>query len=279
MMYICKSRYLTRGEVWFDGEASDTCSVDWIIYHQRSCPVPSAKWRYFYTYVVDLTQSAEQLLARLSTNTAYKIRRARERDEIICERCDSSDPTVLDQFEEMYNSFAAVKGLHPLDRAQIDSIAAVGALDLSVAKDSQGNTLVYHADYCDQRRARSLYSPSLYRKLSDSAARNFIGRANRYLTWSDMLRYKDAGLKCYDFGGWYHGADPAMLKINEFKTGFGGQILREYECEQILTLKGWLALNLFKLLKRTKLFSSRSEKPAVNSPQPEAQDPVAVPSG
>src|SRR5688572_6094650 len=168
MMHICKSRYLTRGEVWFDGVASDTRSVDWIIYHQRSSPVVGSKWRYFYTYAVDLTQSADQLLTRLSPNTAYKIRRAAERDKITCERYDSSDPAVLDQFEEMYNAFAAGKRLRPLNRAEIDSIASAGALDLCAAKDPQGNTLVYHANYCDHGRARSLHSPSLYRKLADS---------------------------------------------------------------------------------------------------------------
>jgi len=277
MMYISKSRYLTRGEVWFDDDPGDMRSVDWIVYHQRSRPAPGSKWRYFYTYVVDLAQSTETLLSRLGPNTAYKIRRARERDRIICERCDSSDPIVLDRLEEMYDLFAAAKGLGPLDRAQLDSIAANGALDLSVAKDPQGNALVYHADYRDQRRARGLYLPSLYRNLSDSAARNLIGRANRYLTWSDLLRYKDAGLTCYDFGGWYHGTDPGMLKINEFKSGFGGQVLREYECEQILTLKAWVVLHVAKLLKQAKLLRSGPNR-APNWAPTETQQPEAVPS-
>src|SRR2546428_9319869 len=99
-MYICKSRYLARGEVWYDDELGDTGSVDWIVYHQRSRPVADAKWNYFYTYVIDLTEPVETLLSKLNEDTAYKIRRARERDKIVCEGCDSRNPAVLDRFEE-----------------------------------------------------------------------------------------------------------------------------------------------------------------------------------
>src|SRR5436190_4368130 len=123
-MYICKSRFLTRGEVWYEDEPSDTRSVDWILYQLRSRPVPGAKWKYFHNYCIDLTQRAGRLWEQLDKDTAYKIRRARDRDQIICECCDPRHPAVLDRFEEMYNPFAATKGLSRLDRAQMDSMAA-----------------------------------------------------------------------------------------------------------------------------------------------------------
>jgi len=278
-MIVYRSRFLTRAEVWFDDEPGDTRSSDWIRYNQRPDPVPGADCKYFYTCVIDLTQSREQLLARFDKDTAYKIRRARDRDKIICECCDPSDPAVISRFEEMYNPFAALKGLRPLDRARVDSMAAAGALDLSVAKDSHGNALVYHANYRNQHRATELYLPSLYRQLSDSAARNAIGRANRYLVWSDIIRYKEQGLRCFDFGGWYPGtSDQALLKINEFKRGFGGRVIREYRCEQILTLKGWLVLQVARLLKQAKLFPSGSKRPAADSPPAAVRDFVATPS-
>jgi hypothetical protein len=278
-MITYRSRFLTRSEVWFDEEPDNTRSVDWILYHQRSRTVPGAKCKYFYTYLVDLSQSREYLLAQLNEDTAYKIRRARDRDKIICECCDPNDPAVIDRFEEIYNPFAASKGLRPLERERIDSMASTGALDLSAAKDSQGNVLVYHANYRTQHRATELHLPSLYRKLANSAARNVIGRANRYLTWSDILRYQEQGLKYFDFGGWYPGTtDQALLKINEFKRGFGGQIMREYRCERILTLKGWLVLRVAGLLKQIKLFPSGSKKPAADSAPAAVQNPAAAAS-
>jgi len=277
-MYICKSRFLTRGEVWYDGEVGERPPVDWIIYFHRSQPVPGTTWEYFYTYAIDLTEPVEKLQGQLNQDTAYKIRRARERYRIMCEECDSRDSTVLDRFEAMYNEFAATKGLTPLERSRVDSMAAVGALDLSVAKDPQGNVLVYHASYRDRRRATQLYLPSLYRNLSDNAARGLIGRANRYLTWSDILRFKAGGLKCFDFGGWYAGNDPAMLKINDFKKGFGGHVVREYRCEQIVTLKAWVALKAAKLVKQAKIIFFAPRKPSTSSPpvkQPGEQAAVA----
>ena len=279
-MITYSSRFLTRGEVWFDNEPDDAQSVDWIIYHQRSRPVPRAKWRYFYTSIIDLTQSCEQLLAQLNQDTAYKIRRARDRDKILCEGCDPRDPAIISLFEQMYNEFAAMKGLYRLDRARMESMAAAGVLDLSVAKDPQGNALVYHANYRDPWRATELELPSLYRKLTDSAARNVIGRANRYLIWSDLLRYKEQGLKYFDFGGWYPGTtDQALLKINDFKRGFGGQVVREYECERILSLKGWVVLHAAELLKQAKRFSSSPKGPAVNGQTELAPGKVSVAAG
>ena len=97
MMITYRSRFLARAEVWYDNEPDDTRSVDWILYYQRSHPVPGAATKLIYTYVIDLTQSREQLLANLNKDTAYKIRRARERDKIICERCNPRDPAVIDQ--------------------------------------------------------------------------------------------------------------------------------------------------------------------------------------
>ena len=74
LMYTWKSRFLTRGEVWFDGDRDNTRLVDCIRYQQRSQPVPGARSKLFDTYFIDLSQPAEQLQANLNTDTAYKIR-------------------------------------------------------------------------------------------------------------------------------------------------------------------------------------------------------------
>jgi hypothetical protein len=268
-MITYKSRFLRRAEVWFDNEPTETAGpVDWILYHLRSQPIPGAQSRSFYTLLINLTQSEEQLRSQLRDDTAYKIRRARDRDKIVCECCDSHDSGVLDKFQQMYNTFAEMKNLPALNRARFESLAATGVMDISSAKDPQGNVLVYHANYCDGRRATQLEMPSLYRSLPQSAARNFSGRANRYLTWSNILRYKAQGLQFFDFGGWHLGSDAEMLSINDFKRGFGGQVVREYQCEQVLTLKGRLVLYAAKLLEQA--------KPVLNEPalNPERGFPV-----
>lgn len=243
-MITYRSRWLRRGEIWYDNEPGNLVQLDWLLYRQRSRPVPGTKARFFYTYLVDLTRSVDDLLAALRKETAYKLRRARERDRIVCELQDPRERHVMDEFERMYNTFAAVKGLSPLQRPRMQSLAESGLLHLSLARTPEGQILLSHANYHDQSRAALLELPSLFRTFSDSAARNLVGRANRLLIWNDIVRYKALGLKFFDFGGWYYGSDADMLKVNEFKKGFGGEVVREFQCEQILTLKAWLVINL-----------------------------------
>ncbi len=196
-MIVYKSRFLTRAEVWFDDHVNNGFSkgVDWILYRHCSRPVPGTRWRHFSNLSIDLTQSPEELMAQMSVHTAYKIRRARDREKVICERCDVRDRAVLDQYEQMYNRFATQRGLAFLDRGWFDSLAATGALRLSVARDSSGTPLVFHTIYQNASRASSLEAVSLYKDFSDSAARNALGRAHRYLVWYDLLRCKEQGIQ------------------------------------------------------------------------------------
>jgi lipid II:glycine glycyltransferase (peptidoglycan interpeptide bridge formation enzyme) len=93
------------------------------------------------------------------------------------------------------------------------------------------------------------YSASLFRKVDSSTVRNKIGRANRYLHWQDMQRFKSEGISTYDFGGWYQGeSDQQRLSINKFKEEFGGQIVKNYICERALTSKAKIFLRVRRLL-------------------------------
>jgi hypothetical protein len=251
-MHIHRSRFLRRGEVWYDAEPDQT-PVDWVLYHQRSRPVPRARWRFFYTILLDLSQTTEELQRQLHDSTAYKIRRAHTKDGVICESQRAVGPEVLDGFEEVYSRFAAMKGLPPLDRPFLDQLAKDGALELSIAKTPAGKGLAYHVYYCSPARSCLLHAASLYQLQSDSAARNTMGRANRYLFWHDIMRHKERGLKLFDFGGWYPGTtDHARLEINRFKEGYGGRVVREYDCEQITSFRGWLLLTAADLWDRVR---------------------------
>jgi len=256
-VHIYKSRFLVRGEVWFDHEPDHT-PVDWILYRQRSRPVPGARWEFFYTILLDLTQSAEDLLGAMSKSAGYKIRRAGERDGILCEsRCPASFED-LDEFEKTYERFAAIKGLEPLDRPLLNQLVKDGALEVSVARDAKGLPLVHHVYYRDGRRSCLMHCVSLYQMLAESSARNAMGRANRYLFWQDALRHKEEGLEIFDFGGWYPGhTNQALLDINRFKEEFGGRITREYNCQQVCSLKAWLLLRIAALLGCGRRISAR----------------------
>jgi hypothetical protein len=105
------------------------------------------------------------------------------------------------------------------------------------------------------QRARQLIAISPYRPIPDVAWRNAVNRAHCFLHWKNFLRFKAQGIPVFDFGGWYTGTtNIQFLGMNQFKKGFGGQVVREFECEEIRTLKGWLALTGARILKRAGLF-------------------------
>lgn len=97
---------------------------------------------------------------------------------------------------------------------------------------------MYHANYVHGGRARLLHSASHFRNSNDSGYRNMVGRANRWLHWKALLRFKASGHTCYDWGGWYDGTDDdARLNINRFKEGFGGEKQLTYNGKLLLTAK------------------------------------------
>jgi len=96
--------------------------------------------------------------------------------------------------------------------------------------------------------ARLHQSSSLFRAACDKETRSMIGRSNRLLHWEDILYFKDAGLRWYDFGGWYGGPETTgtyaeQLLINQFKESFGGEKKREYSFIVPVSLKGRIAVH------------------------------------
>ncbi len=256
-MHIYKSRFLVRGEVWYDHEPDQT-PVDWVLYRQRPQPVPGAAWEYFYTMVLDLRRSSESLLGAMSKSAVYKIRRAASKDRVQCECRGRAGLEELDSFEQTYAVFAAIKGLDPLDRPLLSQLAKEGFLEVSVARDTQGKPLVHHVYYRDRGRSCLMHSVSLHHTLAESRARNAIGRANRLLFWQDILRHKGDGLHTFDFGGWYPGrTSQALLDINRFKEEFGGRIVCEYNCQEVRSLKARIVLGAAAILNRGQRISEQ----------------------
>jgi hypothetical protein len=258
-MHVFQSRFLRRGEVWFDQEPDHT-SVDWIYYRQRPDRVPGAKWNYFHTLLVNLEESPEALLKSFNQSTRHKIKRAREVDRFVCESPSPIAPGMLDSFAQVYEPFAAQKGLGSLDRSRLERLAKDGCLELSLVRDTNGTALVHHVYYRAANRSCLMHSVSFHHAMADSLARSAAARANCLLTWCDMLRQKEHGLKHFDFGGWYVGnTDQARLDINRFKQGFAGTVVRECNCEQILTVRGRVVLAVAALVGRVKLLAKQSK--------------------
>ena len=116
-----------------------------------------------------------------------------------------------------------------------------------------GGWLVAHSYIInDSKETVILYSSVSDFRNIDNEQRKIIGYANRYLTYRDMIYFKEKGYKYYDLGciGFeeqYNNQDPSIWPIVKFKRGFGGEIVKYYQyaphkttkriCKQILKIK------------------------------------------
>jgi len=230
------------GEVWYDEEPQRDCGVDIVLYRQREAPVAGAKVVPFLSMVTDLSAANEEIAGRFGKDCRYKIRRAETRDGLRMEHI--ADPRAkLDEFCAFYDAFAAEKSIWLSDRRWL--AAACDACQLVLASVSRdGEALAWHAYLVCAKAAWLQYTASAFRN-RDSDHRALVGRANRWLHWKEMLRFKDSGIERYDWGGLFEDeTDPGNAGINRFKRDFGGREVRTYDCTLPVTIRGrvWLAL-------------------------------------
>lgn len=278
-MFIYRSRFLTRGEVWFDDEP-DGSQVDWIYHRQRSAPPPHSRWRHFYTVLIDLRKNPPELFAEMESKTARKITEAQEIDRLRCERCDAQDPRLITEVETMWNEFATADKTPRFERDWVDGIRRAGVLDVTAAKDQAGNVLAYHLVLLTPQRARQLIAISPRRAVPSVAWRNAVSRANCLIHWHNFQGFREQGISCFDFGGWHPGTtNIRLLGINRFKRSFGGRLVVEYDCEQPVTLKGRVVLaaaELLRWLKQARSCRGDGSQQPVEEAKPREQNSLAV---
>jgi hypothetical protein len=227
-------------EFWFNEGTS--CAADIARFlHVASC-VASARCTPDYTLVIDLEADEDTLLTAMAPDARSKVRRA-ARDGAVANFWRNPDDKVVRQFSAFYDQFARQKNLPPVSGAALRALRQSGLLAISNVAAPSGEALVWHSYVWAGPRVRLLQSASLFRSFQSSAERNAIGRANRFLHYKDMLAFKAAGARLYDFGGWYPGGtDAELIRINRFKEEFGGNVELRYNCERGVTLLGKCAL-------------------------------------
>jgi len=230
-------------DLYFDEQPADGLKVDIVRFNQSPTRVTGAICTPFPTIVLDLLQSPEELLAKMKSHTRYKIRRAEEKDDLFYVYSDNGDPDIVREFSDHLDDCATLKNLPLVSRERLRVLAGNGALDVSFVRDNSGAILAASSFIVTPSRVRGLYAGASYRGTNDSSRRTMIGRANRYLYWRDILRFRDKKIRTFDFGGYYTGSqDEEKVRVNGFKDEFGGSVVNEFNCEKPVTWKGKLAL-------------------------------------
>lgn len=256
-MIVYRDKGLRVGAVLLD-EEPESVKVDRQIFLYRTEPLEGANCEERHTLFLDLRKSSDELLAGFDKTTAYEVRRARDKDGVVCESLDPSDERSLDAFGDFFEKFSAAMDYPrwgPAGKRWLTLLAQNRKMSLTVAKNAVGEVLAYHVYYHGRKCVRLLHACSLHKLVGNTQERALIGRANRFLFWFDILRFKEEGRTICDFGGWWaFDDDPQRLRVNRFKEGFGGEVVRTYICTRGCTLRGrlaeWVRLALHGLSKK-----------------------------
>jgi hypothetical protein len=243
---ILSKKYSVAITDLFCDESRIEAEADVVRYNYFSSETAGFRVAPYHTIWIDLTRSADDLLAAIDRDTRKEIRRA-ERDKCVAEVFRAPAPELIGEFCEAYNRSVAVKGLPLLNTANLAHLADNGSLLLSRVTQENGPVLAWHAYYHANRRCILCYSVSAHRG-AEGVSGQAIGRANRYLHWQDFLYFQNHGFEVMDMGGWHSGCDDSeLLLINRFKEEFGGKIVDSYNSLDPLTIKGRGALKLLEL--------------------------------
>lgn len=168
-----------------------------------------------WTVELDLTQDEETIFSKFRTTNKQEIKKS-EQDGVVCE-FDGDTET----FVEFYNDFAKAKNISLTSKRRIDEMK--GHFFISFAKLGE-DILTAHSYLVDKEVGIARLYHSASKRLDENFDRKIIGRANKLLTWKDILYFKKTGLKTFDFGGIAEGTtDKSLAGINEFKLSFGGE--------------------------------------------------------
>lgn len=240
-MIVFIRRGVRVGEVYYTEDVPDLARVDLIRHIGVLSPRDESKWFQAHTILIELAKGADLLLKEMESGTRYEIRRAEGQDALNCLLLEAPSRQEVDAFCDYYDDFARTKSLRPVFRSRTYELAREGMLLLGLAADAEGRVLSQHAHVVTSGRAGLLYSASKFRESQDSAHRALVGRANRYLHWREMLRFKERGIPLYDLTGIdVTGKSPETTRIAQFKRGFGGRIVPTFTRSVPQSAKGHL---------------------------------------
>jgi len=237
-----RRRGLRIREAYFDvagAEAPSLGRVDLLRIVGAFRPPSERGSRKRHTLVIDLAHDDDRLFEQMSKDTRSKLRRAMQKDLLQVAAAVDPSPGEVDEFADFYDGFAAANSVSAAFRPRLHALARHGNLVLTSVAGEEREVLVRHAYVAARGRGYMLYSGSVLGESGDSAVRNLIGRANRYLHWHDIRLFKERGFDLYDFGGLdVDERSPKTAGIARFKRGFGGEVRPVYSSTRARSLRG-----------------------------------------
>ena len=223
MINIIKQKYrFTNTESWFADKIDKKNKYKFSYYRQALINVPTQSFykEEFHTLLTNLRLSEEELFRKCSATVRNEIKRAER------EGGTFSYNTSIENFIPFYNNFARIKGLEVIKESQMK---AYGKHLIITEATFNNKVLASHSYIIDEELRRVRLYQSATQRFSKELDHNLIGRANKFLHYKDMLKFKELNYSVYDWGGIAHDTmDSNLIGINKFKKSFGGIESVEY---------------------------------------------------
>lgn len=168
-----------------------------------------------HTVELSLEQDMETILANFSNTVKRDLKKA-EKDGIIC--TFNYDP---EGFVPFFNEFASIKNIFPTSKRRLAEMEK--NLQMSFAM-LDGEILAAHTYLVDEELGIARLCHSASKRFDEKYDSYLVGRANKFLTYKEIVFFKDKGYKLFDFGG-YSTTNQSLKGINDFKLSFGGHVV------------------------------------------------------
>lgn len=241
---------LSMENVYFadDWRSYRTC-CDAVLFY-ASCIKPEG-WHHGIvssTILIDLQDEEETLMQNMRKSTRQDIKRAQRNTDMEYEYVRFPETDQLQLFCSHYDAFAAEKRISPADACYLEEARQKGILSLLYVKDHMGQILCGAADFILSERCYGAYAFNTFRVHDDKKT---LGQANKLLYWLSIQHGKHNGCRLFDMAGLAGGVRRGSLEgIDEFKRGFGGRDVVEYDFYKGFTLKGKFLILILKLIRK-----------------------------
>lgn len=208
---------LTTQEIWFaEADAQIPASNRAIFYQAHAVPKSNAyQLEEFHTLAIDLHQPEEALHSNINRTFKSHIRKA-EKLSITHRALDMNNSKDTLSYQQSFAEFVRRKNIIPLPDWRLQALVQAGALIITVI-EKDGVPITFHAYVHDKIRVRLLTSHNTSQTIFNE---NETGLCNKFHHWSDLLYFKAAGFRWYDFGGLSKEEDNGR---DYFKKSFGGE--------------------------------------------------------
>jgi hypothetical protein len=228
---------LTTQEIWFAEPDAKIPSSNRTIFYQATEVLKADVYQVeeFHTLAIDLHQSEETIHTNINRTFKYHIRKA-EKLGITFRALDLNNNKDVLLYQQSFAEFVKRKKIIELPDWRLHALINAQTLIITVV-EKDGMPITFHAYVQDKVRTRLLTSNNTTQTVFDE---NETGFCNKYHHWNDILFFKTAGFRWYDFGGISNNADDGR---DYFKKSFGGE--RQVFCHFITCtglLKLWFAL-------------------------------------